>query len=703
MDWLRIIKLLRALNKKEPSFVFQQDKSDCGIACLLSIIKYHGGDCTFEDLRRLSGTTSQGTTLLGLKQAAENLGFDAEGLEAANVCDLSEIKNPSILHVKLDSGLQHYLTHWPNPNENSKLTLADPAKGVVVMTLSELDKIWETKALLSLKPNKDFKTLTHKNKERRSWIVNLIRDDFNILLVSLFLGLFIAALNLISALFSQKLIDSILPSGNVTNLVLSLIFVGLLILIRISLSYLRGLLMLSQGVDFNKRIIGWFYGKLLQLPKSFFDTRKTGDIIARMHDTRRIQTVLSLLSGNIALDVLVILVSLAFVATYSWTIALVLMGAVPVFFALARFFNQPIIAAQKSVMSGYALVESHFVDTIQGISDIKLFNRQFFFEDLNSKVYGQFQERAKNLGLINIRFGMAADVIYSIFLLTIFGLASYSVLTKEMQIGGLVAVLGISGAVLPSMTRLVVANIQIQEALVAFDRMFEFTSVASENVDLNNQSTIVELEKLQLQNISFRFPGRKRILTKVLFTLQRGEMVCLFGESGSGKSTLLQLIQKFYIPESGQIFINDKNLTDVNSLQWRDLIGSVPQVPKIFNGTLLYNITLSDDPTASQAAIDFCELNGFNNYFKDLPQGHLSLIGEEGINLSGGQKQLVAIARALYRNPKLILLDEATSSMDKQMETFVLNLIKSKKLERITLLVTHQDSLASQCDKIVRI
>lgn len=196
-------------------------------------------------------------------------------------------------------------------------------------------------------------------------------------------------------------------------------------------------------------------------------------------------------------------------------------------------------------------------------------------------------------------------------------------------------------------------------------------------------------------------------------------MVALLGESGGGKSTLLQLIQKFYLPEAGSINIhrlvdeksNLENENDIETLPlssgegigvrlWRELIGSVPQDLKIFNGNLLYNITLSDQLEDYQKAVAFCEEQGFGKYFQEFPQSYLTLLGEEGVNLSGGQKQLVVMARALFRQPKILLLDEATSAMDRNTENFILTLLQKAKQEIAILLVTHRIKTAQRCDRI---
>lgn len=685
-------------------FSRQQDQSDCGVACLLSIIKFHGGDQSLEQLRKLSGTSRQGTSLLGLMQAAQQLGFDTECLEAEAVYNLSELTEPAILHVLIDNHLQHYVVYYPDAsqslpaNGNTKLTIGDPAKGVIEVTPEKLDTIWQSKALLKLVPNEKFQKASFQAKKKKQWILSLIRDDLNILVISMILGMLITLLGISSAIFSQKLIDDILPTQNYEKLILSVMLLTLLLLFRSGLGFLRGLFLIRQGVDFNNRIIRNFFNSLLRLPKSFFDTRKTGDLIARMNDTRRIQAVLAVLFGSVGVDLLLVVVSLAFVFVYSAPIGFIMLGILPVFALLLVRFQKPVIRLQKEVMGGYAHAESNFIDTIQGVADIKLANKLDFFEKLNAVVYGIFQSKVADLGKLQIRFSVLSEVIGVVFMMAVFGVGGWLVLEKSLKLGELVALMGIAGGIIPAINRVSFSNIQIQEALVAFDRMHEFVSLEKED----SQTTHHQLSfgTMAVSNLSFRFPGRRQLLQSISFSLKRGETIALVGESGQGKSTLLQLLQKFYEPEGGSISIDGIPYDDLDLFGLRTAISAIPQEPKIFNGNLLYNVVLSDEKEKLERAIRFMEEAGFNKFFGDLPQGYLTLLGEEGVNLSGGQKQLVVLARALFRQPEVLLLDESMSAMDRNTEAFVLQLIEKTKHKRMTILVTHRMAAARKCDRI---
>lgn len=678
------------LNK---SFVRQHDQSDCGVACLLSVVRFHGGNVGLENLRRWSGTSKQGTTLLGLLKTAQQLGFEADGLEADGVVNLVELHEPAILHVVIDEQLSHYVVYYPhsgNPVQpNASLTIGDPAKGIVQLTPMELDKIWKSKALLKLVPNASFQKVESQRKKWKQWIVDLIRADFPVLTVSLALGVIVSVLGITTALFSQKLIDDILPKGNLSKLWVSLVLVTLLLLARGVINYLRSLLLVQQGKDFNSRIIQKFYSNLLALPKIFFDTRKIGELIARMNDTRRIQSVLAVVSGNMVIDSLVVVTSLVFLFVYSPSVGVVMLGSLPFYAWLLYRFNKPILDSQKEVLAGYAQTESNFVDTMQGVTEIKTMNKQPFFEKINEVIYGSFQNKMEILGKLQSRFSLFSDAVGVVFIVSVFGISSWSVMQKELSIGEIVAILGMASGIIPSANRLVISNIQIQEAFVVFDRMFEFTETEKET---SGELPVPEqIEEVTIKQLTFRFPGRKQIIENASFQLRKGVLVTLAGESGGGKSTLLQLIQKFYKPESGVIEVNGMDLQSISTSGWRSKVACVSQEPKIFNGSLLFNVTLSNQEEELKEAVSFCERTGFVKYFREFPQSYFTLLGEEGINISGGQKQLVALARALFRKPKILLLDEATSSMDTQAENFILSLLRDIKSEIAVLMVTHRE------------
>jgi ATP-binding cassette subfamily B protein len=677
------------------SHVLQHGQSDCGVACLLSLVQYYGGANSLEKLRELSGTTKQGTTLLGLYQTANKIGFTAEGNEA-DIQALIDHNEPVVLHVVIDDKLQHYVVCYGY--ENNQFIIGDPAKGVTNYSKAELEKIWVSKTCLTLTPNNSFVKATINRKSKKEWFLNLLKEDKKLLTISIVLGIGIALLGMAMSVFSQKLIDDILPSQNTKKLVFGIGLLTFLLLVRVGFTALRELLLIRQSKDFNNRIIDSFYSSLLHLPKPFFDTRKIGELVARLNDTNRVQKVIKFIASNFIIDVLVVLVSFGFLFFYSWKVGIIALISLPIYFIIVYRFNAKIIKSQKEVMQSYALSESNYISSMQGIATVKNFNRQSFFQKLNQLVFGNLQNKIVDLGKINVRLALLSGVAGVVFLMAILSYTSFQVYNKQMQLGELMAILGIAGSLLPSITSLALIAIPINEAKIAFNRMFEFTSIEKENsgtIELQN------FESLDLKNLSFRFAGRSQLLKNVNLSVNKGELSAIVGESGSGKSTLGQILQKFYDFENGEILVNNRNgLRDIKLDDWRDLVGVVPQEITIFNGNVLDNILLGKEDKPENI-IQFCQEYGFEGFIKDFPQGYATILGEEGVNLSGGQKQIIALARALYKKPQLLILDEATAAMDRKTEKFSIELISKLKKQMGVLFISHRlETLKKYADTI---
>lgn len=680
----------------EKTHTQQLDQSDCGVACLLSNLKLYGGLQSIEKLRELSGTTKQGTTLLGLYQVANQLGFTAEGCEA-DIQALIDHKQPVILHVVIEEQLQHYVVCYQY-NQQKGFLIGDPGKGIYYVSTPALDKIWVSKSCLTVVPNENFIKESAVKNDKKKWFLDLLEPDYKLLWISVLLGVFVAGLGMAMSLFSQKLIDDILPSHNINKLISGIVLLAILLLARVGISVLREFFLLQQSKDFNNRINNQFFSSLLHLPKPFFDTRKIGELVARLNDTQRVQRVIKMLASSLVIDVLVSLISLIFLFGYSWKIGLISVLTMPVYFYIIYRSNKAIIDSQKEVMQSYAINESNYINTIQGISTIKNDNKQAVFSKTNELVFGNFQEKMFHLGKINIRLSWQSGLASVFFLTGVLIYTSIQVFNNEIKLGELMAILGIVGSLLPSIANLALISIPINEAKIAFNRMFEFASIEKEKED---GIQIDEIKSVSLTNLSFRFAGRSELFSNVNIAIKKGKLTAIVGESGSGKSTIGQILQRFYNFENGTITINNQyQLSKIELKSYRKLIGVVPQEISIFNGNVTDNILLGSNDSPANI-IAFITEYGFDTYFNQLPQGLTTIVGEEGINLSGGQKQIIALARVLYKKPQLLILDEATSAMDRNTENFSMALLAKIKPNCAVFFISHRlNTLKKIADRI---
>ena len=699
-------------------FKLQQDQTDCGVACLRNILGYYKADISVEKLREWSGAGIQGTSLLGLHQAAGQAGFKAEGARAGGISDLLDVRHPCILHVTMEGTLLHYVVYYPTESKDDRLLIGDPAKGLVYLSHDELEKIWTGQTLLLLEPGEKLSKWTQQRQKKIRWLWQLLKEDVNLLYVALGIGSICAVLNLSTAIFSQQLLDRILPGGHRNSLFIGLSLLGLLLILKSLFSYFRQSLLIRQGYQFNVRVTGGFFRSILYLNKFFFDNRKTGDLIARLNDTLRIQQAISYILGEMAIQCLLLLATLVFLFIYYWPIAIFCLLMIPVIYGIVKYFEKDIIRGQRSVMIAHALNESNYVDSIRGIHTIKVMNRQSMFAKIGREIFSAFQRAGWNLGRIRIRFSAVLEVITALFLLTVTGWAALAVWNGSIRTGQMIAILQMTGLLMQTSIVIALTNLQVQEAAVALDRMYEFTMVEPEYdpakdqsdsekdklVSGTNQTTIPEafpqFGNLTIRHMGFRFPGKKLLLKDISLEVNRGEIIAVSGESGQGKSTLLQVLQKFYPYEGESVSANDHELKTIDTIAWRRLIGVVPQDIAIFSGSLLANICLDPSLDNVEKITGFCQRYGFDKFFESFPQSYATMLGEGGVALSGGQKQLLALARCLYAAPQLILLDEPTAAMDAATEEFVIAVLQQYRQEAGLLIISHKDSLTAIADRI---
>lgn len=679
--------------------MLQQDSTDCGAACLASAIRYFGGNCGIDKIRRLSGTTQSGTTMLGLYQAAQECGMEATGYEAS-VSDIMKFTGILILHVTPQNDYEHYVVSYGLLN--GKFILWDPVKGFSENTVAEIEKIWLSHKCLAVSPGKDFVFEDSIKSRKRRWVIDTVKPEYELLITSVFVGVVIALLGLVMAVYMQKLLDRILPSGDTSMLVISIILVFILLSVRVLLIAVRLSMLLTQGKTYNIRVVDGFYSSLLGLPKPFFDTRKTGDMVARLNDTMRIQRVISDVVSTYVIDILIVLVTMIMIFIYSKIAGIISALSIPLFYLLVYRYIKPTINSQHDLMAGYALNESNFINTLRGITEIKSMNWQSLYIYRNKSIFSLFQEKAFALGKIKIKLGLLTNMAGNLYLIGLMLYTSLEVIGTRMTQGELMAILSLSSTLLPSVMNLALVSIPLSEAKVAIDRMFEFMQLRPEDPGVEDEGTRVQISDISLNKISFRFPGQSLLLSDVSFSIEKGRITALVGESGSGKSTLVNILMRFYQPESGDVLFNGSYTSSEVPLEWwRRSVGLIPQDIHIFNGTILENIIPDGDETKIRTLALITEDYGLEPFVKSLPLGFSTLIGEDSVKLSGGQKQVIAFMRALINQPDILLIDEGTSGMDRDTETIMLNILKRIKDSVGILLVTHRINLVKKlCDRI---
>lgn len=688
--------------------VTQVSIAECGIACLESVFRTYGFVPEKEALRKLSGITNRGTSLLGLCEASSKLGLLADGYEGS-IEELKKISNASILHVVINSNQFHYVVCYGFNGKH--FIIGDPGRGIQEFLPADLDDIWKSKRLLTFSGQinslKFYSINKQDQKRKKVGIWELIEDDIGLLILSVILGLAVSILSLSLAYFSQVLLYDLLKNEqHQKKLIVAFIILLFTFLARNSLVFFRDLIFLKQGKNLSKRMNKYFYKKLLNLPISFYQSMHTGDLIARINDIVRIQNVINYIFSSLVIDFFLFLVLMSFILLTIPLLGFAIIAISILFLLISYFQTKRVIQAQKLVIESYSINEATYLTALQAIDVIKSHNKEDLFSKITSDVHGLFQENLAQFSGFKNRLHLVYSVFGSLIIVITIFFATQMFFQKELLIGSLVALMQVSLLIISPITNISLSNFKIQEAKIAFDRINEFAQVEPEyNIKEDSaKAKIDNLELIRVTELYFKFAGTVKLIENLNLEIIKGDFVALVGVSGAGKSTLLRVMQMFYEIPKDKISVNNIEWNELSIKNWREIVGVVPQEIKIFNTSIVGNISI--DETADLVQVEkFCVEIGMDKFFRRMSEGYNTVVGETGINLSGGQKQLLGLARALYKKPQLLFLDEATSFLDNETQDYVFSLLKQLIIERqlTVVYVTHDAKLLKYANKTFEI
>jgi len=680
--------------------VKQHDITDCGAACLASVASHYKLEMSVARIRQIAGTDTKGTNVLGMIKAAEQLRFSAKGVRG-NQDSLGKIPMPTIAHVVVERNkvqLHHYVVLYKY-NEK-QLTYMDPADGEMhTMSIEEFMKLW-TGVLVLLMPNDDFVAKNEKVSNFKRFVF-LLAPHKGVLVQSLIGAILYTLLGLSTSIYIQKITDNVLITGN-TNL-LNLLSVSMLIMVvfQILLGIYQTLFMLKTGQKIDTRLILGYYKHLLKLPQRFFDTMRVGEIISRINDAVKIRAFINDVSISLTVNVFVVLFSFALMFIYSWKLASIMLIVVPLYSVVYFVTNKLNKKQERKLMEHSAELESQLVESLNSVRTIK----QFGIEE-----FSNMKTEVRFIGLLKIVFKSgensmfstySSEVISRVFTIILLWSGSYFVIDNEITPGELLAFYAIIGYFMGPISGLIGANKSIQNALIAADRLFEIMDLEREATDSKVELKREDIGDIKFENIKFAYGTRKEVFQNFSFTIPKGKLTAVIGESGSGKTTLASLLQKLYTLNAGKITVNDLDVNNFSCDSLRSMVSVVPQQLSLFSGNIIDNIAIGDLQPDMERIVSIVQQLGLMSFVEKLPNGFTTQIGENGTSLSGGEKQRLAIARAMYKNPEIFIFDEATSSLDSDSEQYVKSVIQTLKNQGKTiLLIAHRLSTVIDADKI---
>ncbi len=679
----------------------QRDVSDCGAACLASIFRHYSLDIPIAKIRQKAGTDKKGTNVLGMIEAARSFGFEAKGVKGPFE-SLASIPLPAIAHMIVKERLHHYVVILGLYKKH--IGLMDPADGQVHKRSHEAFKTEWTGVLILLLPSDTFKPVPGTNNTMRARLWVLLHPHREILIQALFGALVYTVLGLSTSIFIQKIVDFVIVDNN--RKLLNLMSLGMVFLLslRLFIGSMKSIFILRTGQMIDARLILGYYKHLMQLPQQFFDTMRIGEITSRIGDAVKIRVFINDISINLAVNLFMLLFSLILMFTYYWKLAVIMFLIVPLYLAIYLVSNRLNKKVQRKLMEDGAELESQLVESLNAVGTIKRFGLE---DHANNKTEIRFIKLLRTVyrsGMNSLFSGTSTELISQGFTILLLWVGTGFVLDNRISPGELLSFYTLIGYFTTPVASFIGMNSTVQDALIAADRLFEIMDLEMETQPEENSIELndTKIGDIRFEALSFRYGTRVQVFENLNLEIPIGKMTAIVGESGSGKSTLLALLHKIYPLNGGRILIGRYSLDYISKESLRRLIGVVPQQTHLFSGNIIDNIVVGEDEPDLQKVLDLCSKLGIDSFAESLPQGYNTPIGENGLSLSGGQRQRIAIARALYRDPLILILDEATSSLDSTSEKFVQKAISHFVKQGKTLIViAHRLTTIHKADKII--
>ena len=676
----------------------QRDITDCGAACLASVAAHYRLLMPVARIRQFASTDQKGTNVLGLIEAAHKMGLQAKGVKGT-LESLSKIPKPAIAHVIVKGTLHHYVVLYAVTKKS--VTFMDPADGRLhTRSLDQFSQEW-TGVLVLLMPDETFQAGSTKTSIWQRF-GTLLRPHQAVMGQALFGAVVYTLLGLSTSIYVQKLVDNVLVDGNRNLLNLLSVIMILLLLLQIFISTVKSFFNLKTGQRMDAALILGYYKHLLTLPQTFFDTMRVGEIISRVNDAVKIRAFINDTALGLVVNVLVVLFSFGLMFTYYWKLALVMVLIIPLYGLIYWIVNRVNRTWQRQLMENAAELESQLVESLNAVSTIKRFGLETFANEKTETRFINLLQTIYVSGRNSIWAGTASEFISRLFTIMLLWVGALFVLDKQITPGELLSFYALVGYFTGPASSLIGANRSIQDARIAADRLFEIMDLEREQTENKLPLTSDLIGDIRFDNVTFRYGTRAIVFENLTLTIAQGQITAIVGESGSGKSTLLSLIQGIYPLLNGRIYIGDYDITYLHPDSLRKRVSVVPQKIDLFAGNVVENIAIGELEPDMQQIILICKQLGILDFIEKLPAGFRTYLGENGTTLSGGQRQRLAIARALYRKPDILILDEATSALDSTSEQYVQHTIQQlRHAGKTVIIIAHRLSTVRSADKII--
>ena len=681
------------IGRKLP-MVLQTEGAECGLACLAMLLGYHGVETDLATLRRRHPISLKGMTLNTLAQLAEQeqLGSRALRLELS---ELNSLRLPAILHWELN----HFVVL--KEVRSTHVVVHDPAFGERKVSIDEVSKKF-TGVALETWPNAGFVQRSEKTALSLHQLIGQVAGFWPSLTQVLLLSLALEVFALLNPLFLQWIIDHVLVSKD-TNLLttLTLGFV-LLLLLQQTVTLLRSWLLLVINTSIRVQWRSNVFSHLMKLPIDYFQRRHLGDVVSRAGAVDEIQKVLTSAFVEALFDGLLVVVSLLVMFLYSPILSWLAILAVLLYLTVRIVWYRPLYAATEETIARSANVASHFLETIRGVKAIKLFGRQSERRGAWQTLLVSETNASLTVQKLQIFYKLVSALLSGGFYMALMWFGTRQIMSGELSVGMLLAFLAYRTQFDSRLTQLISKGIDLMMLRLYAERLSDVVLTPSEPVSARavNSQTQDAPPDIAIEGLGFRYAEHDPwVLDAITLNVAAGQSLAITGASGCGKTTLVNLLLGVYQPAAGVIRIGNIPLEQLGNDRWRQMVGSVMQDDSLFAGSLADNISFFDARPDLPWVEECAKLAAVHTDIQAMAMGYQTLVGDMGTVLSGGQKQRVLLARALYKRPCVLILDEATSHLDLKREALINASIAQLQITRIV--IAHRPETIGSVQRVV--
>ena len=692
--------------------IIQSDSMMCGITCLQMVCKHFGREVSLRTLSKLCVATSEGVSMLGVNEAANKLGLRTM-CARTDFDTLSKATLPCVLHWN-----QNHFVVLYKVRKGRIFYVADPGKGLVKYNLEEFGKHWVSTAsqgeekgiAMFLEPTLEFYSHKVDNEEEdgspRSFqflfgYIKQYRKYFGQIVLGLLVG---SLLQLILPFLTQSIVDVGIKNQNIGFIWLILLGQLMLTISRTAIDFIRRWLLLHISLRINISLVSDFFIKLLKLPMSFFDTKLMGDLMQRMGDHSRVNSFLTQQTLSIVFSLFTFVVFSIVLLSYNWLIfAIFMLGSLLYGGWLALFLRRRKVLDYE-LFEQQAINNNKTYEFITSMQEIKLQDceqrRRWEWEDVQADLFG-VQMKSLKLQQTQEAGSIFINELKNIVITVV---AATAVIHGQLTLGMMLAVQYIIGQLNSPVEQLMSFFYSVQDVRISLERINEIHHMDDENGKQGLETSVTDETKgIDLENVNFKYDPHalKTIIDDVSLTIPKGKVTAIVGASGSGKTTLIKLMLGYYPVLRGQITIGGTDVNTLNKKWWRRQCGVVMQDGVIFSESIARNIAVDDEEIDKQRLQTAAEIACIHDYVMGLPLKYNTKIGRDGVGLSQGQKQRILIARAVYKNPDYIFLDEATNSLDANNERMIVEHLDEFYKGKTVVIVAHRLSTVKNADQIV--